>query len=193
MIYAVHLTPRGSTYVGEIEPFVSAAPLPATDIVINPIDGAMYFTIGGRRTQSGLYRITYIGDDPTTPAPPEVTGHEARQTRKQLEALHYADAPGAVEKAWPYLASQDRATRFAARIAIEHQPVRTWAERALTETDPVARAIIALARNAGQDEVVLKRAIDALLRTPWSELSDASKQLMLTVGASSKSFLPRSR
>ncbi len=177
VIYAVHLTPQGSTYVGEREPFVSAAPLPATDIVINPIDGAMYFTIGGRRTQSGLYRITYTGDDPTTPAPPEVAGHEARRTRKQLEAMHYAGAPGAVEEAWPYLANKDRAIRFAARIAIEHQPVRTWAEMALAETDPVARtyAIIALARNAGRDAVGLQHAIDSLLRTPWSELSDSSK------------------
>ena len=35
--------------------------LPLTDVVVNPHDGALYFTVGGRRTQSGLYRVTYVG------------------------------------------------------------------------------------------------------------------------------------
>ena len=43
------------------EEFVTGAPLPITDAIIHPHDGAMYFTIGGRRVQSGVYRVTYTG------------------------------------------------------------------------------------------------------------------------------------
>ena len=42
-LYAVHMTPEGSSYRGELEEFVTGAPLPLTDIVIRPQDGAMYF------------------------------------------------------------------------------------------------------------------------------------------------------
>src|SRR5690606_4705327 len=122
---AVHLTPQGASYTGTTERFVSAAPLPVTDIIINPHDGALYFTIGGRRTQSGLYRITYTGDESTAPASIADEANELRKLRHELEALHRPD-PQAVEKAWPYLSHADRHIRYAARIAIEHQPVPTW-------------------------------------------------------------------
>src|SRR4029079_5444212 len=57
IIYAVHLQPQGSTFTGVAERFVTGTPLPRTDAAIGP-DGAMYFTIGGRKVQSGLYRIS---------------------------------------------------------------------------------------------------------------------------------------
>lgn len=64
-LYAVHLKPAGSTYIGEAEEFMNGSPLPLTDIVVNPGDGAMYFAIGGRNTMSGLYRVTYVGKEST--------------------------------------------------------------------------------------------------------------------------------
>jgi putative heme-binding domain-containing protein len=69
--------------------------------------------------------------------------------RRDLEKLHEdGTGPEAVEKAWPFLASKDRYLRFAARIAIERQPVKLWRDRALAEKDPQAiiEASIALAR-----------------------------------------------
>ena len=59
-IYAVHLKPRGASYTATMEEFVSGTPLPVTDMVVGP-DRAMYFTVGGRRAQSSLYRVTYQG------------------------------------------------------------------------------------------------------------------------------------
>src|SRR5204863_2291714 len=50
-LYAVHLTPEGSAYRGELEEFVTGTPLPLTDIVINPLDGPKYVSVGGRETQ----------------------------------------------------------------------------------------------------------------------------------------------
>ena len=148
-IHAMHLTPSGSTYTATFETFVQARPLPVTDMAFGP-DGAMYFTIGGRKTQSGLYRITYVGNESTAPAPPvaDAKAAEQREIRHKLEAFHGHQDPKAVDFAWDYLDSPDRVMRNAARVAIEWQDVNTWSDRALAETRPVAGtyALLALAR-----------------------------------------------
>jgi hypothetical protein len=59
---------------------------------------------------------------------------------------------GAVSFAWDYLNSQDRYLRYAARIAIEWQPISQWQEKALNETRPTAaiNALVALIRANAQ-------------------------------------------
>lgn len=150
-IYAVQLKAQGASYVGVKEDFIQGAPLPVTDLAIHPRDGAMYFAIGGRKVQSGLYRVTYVGKESTdpvkyqAPAPaPEVIA------RKALEKFHGRQDPQAANVAWPHLSSADRWLRFAARVALEHQPHAGWGERAFTEKHPTARleALLALARQA---------------------------------------------
>jgi putative heme-binding domain-containing protein len=147
-LYAVHLKPQGGGFTGEKEEFLFAKPLPLTDVVINPVDGAMYFAIGGRRTQSGVYRVTYRGTEPTVPVKALPPTAEA-QLRQRLERLHDAGVGAeAIDQAWPQLSHADRFVRYAARVAIERQPVSAWRERALREPNPRARleALIALAR-----------------------------------------------
>lgn len=150
-LYAVHLKKSGSTYTATKEEFVTGAPLPITDAIIHPQDGAMYFTIGGRRVQSGLYRVTYVGDESTAlvQAKPSVT--KAHATRRKLEEFHGKQTPKAIEVAWPYLSHKDRFIRTAARTAVEHQPTDSWADKALTESDPAKQveALLALSRVAG--------------------------------------------
>ena len=147
-MYAVHLTPEGSSYTGVAEEFMSATPLPLTDAIINPHDGAMYFLIGGRKTQSGLYRLTYAGKESTAPVSGKQANETERAVRHELEALHTGDHPDAVSKAWPHLSDSDRFIRYAARTAIEHRPLESWQERALAETNPQASltALLALVR-----------------------------------------------
>ncbi len=208
-LYALHLEPKGSSYTGKFEEFVSASPLPLTDVVINPHDGAMYFAIGGRKVQSGLYRVTYVGKESTEPANLEQTaGAEARALRHRLEALHAGDHPEAVEVAWPYLGHKDRFIRFAARVAIEHRPRSEWQAKALAEKDPVAsmNILLGLARQferenkptgpeldtlppvweeAPGEKLSADRAtardgiLQALERTEWSELSLAQQLALL--------------
>jgi putative heme-binding domain-containing protein len=145
-MWAIHLTPNGGTYKAEREEFMWGKPLPLTDVVIHP-DGAMYVAVGGRRTQSGLYRVTYVGKESTAPVKalpvtPEMT------VRRELEKLHEAGTgPEAIEKAWPHLASKDRNVRYAARVAIERQPAEKWQEKVFTEKHPQAKleAVVALA------------------------------------------------
>ena len=147
-MYAVHLTPDGATYRAEKEEFLSGKPLALTDVVINPRDGAMYFVIGGRFTQSALYRVTYVGADSTKPVKPLSLTSQVK-LRRNLESLRAA-APSrrALDTLWKDLGSQDRFVRFAARTALERQPSAQWAERALAETEPrtATQALIALAR-----------------------------------------------
>lgn len=183
-VYAVQITPSGSTYTATKEEFLSGAPLPVTDAIIHPGDGAMYFAIGGRRVQSGLYRVTYTGGELTAPVEAVVTSTPERDLRHQLEALHGKQDPGAVEIAWPHLSHSDRFIRWAARVVLEHQPSTTWDARALAETDPTAQleALMALARVEGvcplhRPEGVEVNAsmryklISALLNLDWSKLN----------------------
>ena len=57
-ILAVHWQPSGASYVGATEVFLQGSPLNVTDVEFGR-DGAMYFVTGGRKTQSGLYRVRY--------------------------------------------------------------------------------------------------------------------------------------
>ncbi|MDA1142666.1 MAG: NPCBM/NEW2 domain-containing protein [Planctomycetota bacterium] len=147
-IYAVHMKESGATYTGEFEEFLSGRALPVSDIVIHPSDGAMYFIAGGRRTKSSLVRVTYTGAEATAPAKLPPTENEARKLRHELESLHGRSGADTVAKAWPHLSHADRAVRFAARTAIEHQSPDGWASRATEESNPVAaiEAAVALAR-----------------------------------------------
>ena len=180
-LYALHLEPKGATYRATREEFVTGAPLPLTDIVINPHDGAMYFTIGGRNTQSGLYRVTYSGDDlpkiasATAPASTSSNPTPAAQLRRQLEAWHGKQDPTAVDAAWPSLDHADRFVRFAARTAIEWQPVQQWQDRALAETrvNATIEAMVALARCGDKNDATLApRMIQSLGRLAWPELTE---------------------
>ncbi|MEO0415614.1 MAG: hypothetical protein AAF226_11745, partial [Verrucomicrobiota bacterium] len=154
-LYAVHLEPKGSTYTATFEEFAGGQPLPLTDILVNPDDGAMYFAVGGRRVQSGLYRLTYVGDESTAPAESLTGGEKARAERKALEAFVQKGASEASEeeldKIWVSLASKDKGIRHAARAALEKQPVQAWKARLTNETDPMiaTAAMIALARVDG--------------------------------------------
>jgi len=132
-LYALHLKPEGSTYGGELEDFISGTPLALTDIVVNPLDGAMYFLVGGRKTQSGLYRVTYSGAESTAPAAPEVdkAASDARALRHKVEALQGKTDKAGIDTLWPLLDHPDRFTRFAARVALEFRNPETWGNNAV--------------------------------------------------------------
>ncbi len=172
-LYAVHMQPQGSTYTADFEVFVSGKPFPLTDVVINA-DGAMYITIGGRKTQSGLYRVTYTGPESTAAVKPLVnpTAEKARATRKMLEAFHAGTHPEAVEKAWPHLNSPDRNIRFAARVAIENQDFALWKDKALAETriNAQIQALLAVCRVGTSD--LQPAVLKGLNKLPFKQLTE---------------------
>jgi putative heme-binding domain-containing protein len=176
-MYAIHLEPDGSTYKGTKEEFVARTPLPLTDMTIGR-DGAIYFAVGGRGGQSELYRVTYTGSEPTAC----VDGHDARQAdaraaRQALEAFHTraSDPAAAVAAALPQLASPDRFIRYAARIALEHQPVELWQDKALAAQAPwgVIEGAIAVARQA--EPTAQPAVLAALDRVDPASLDEAGK------------------
>src|SRR6185295_8298102 len=144
------------------------------DVAIGP-DGAMYFTIGGRKVQSGLYRVTYTGNESTEPAAAQqnIQAAELRAVRHKLAQFHGKADPAAVAAAWPYLNHADRAIRSAARVAIEHQPVAQWKTQALAEAQPEAalQSLLALARCG--ELAVQGDLLKALAKLDWEKLSEA--------------------
>ena len=181
-LLAVHMDSQGASYTGTYENFVCPlglakpgapkAPLNITDLVIGN-DGAMYFTTGGRGVQSGLYRVQYTGSESVVTARGDLdAGVEARALRRQIEVFHGKPDPKAVPFLWTHLNSEDRAIRFAARVALESQPLSEWKDRALAETKPWAAltALMALARTGNKE---LQPALfEALQKFPTSSLPE---------------------
>lgn len=166
-ILAVHLSPRGATYQGAAEPFVTGQPMNVTDLEFGP-DGALYFITGGRGTRSMLYRVTHEGPAGGEPAP---STSPARDLRRRLES-------GDVTP-WPSLGSPDRAIRTAARIALERLPVDSWRRRALEEKDrrTALSALLALARSGGAAD--LDPFVNALARIEWDACDDDERRELL--------------
>ncbi len=191
-LIAVHLTAHGASYSGAWENFVAPkslksragkVPLNLTDVVIGD-DGALYFTVGGRGTQADLFRVTYTGTD-AAPLPlnelRDKNGGNERELRHALEALNVKADPSAVPFAWPHLDSPDRFIRYAARMAIERNPIAEWRSKALAEKLPNAafQALLALARLGGADAqpAILK----ALLAFPFATLTEEQALAKLRV------------
>ena len=147
VIYAVHLTPEGASYASTIEPFMSAAPLPITDMVIHK-DGCMYLTVGGRKVQSALYRLRYTGAESTAKSS-TVDSSQAKQSRdlrRRLENFHRSSpSQEAVALALKEIGNPDRSIRFAARIALEHQPVDQWRSSLAKAATSQAKITLAVA------------------------------------------------
>ena len=174
IIYSTQLKPKGSTYEAEREEFVSGSPLPLTDGAIGP-DGALYFLTGGRRLESDLYRVYYTGSEPTTPVANAPAPTKENQLRRQLEQFHGAPSPGALALAWPNLNHPDRFVRYAARLAVEHQPVAQWQERAIAETDPQRKtqAVVALARHG--DAALKSKMLNSLMQINYNSLPESQQ------------------
>ena len=191
-MFAVHLTAKGASYDAEPEPFLSAQGLPIADLAVSPVDGALYFVIGGRGTQSGLYRVTYTGHESTAPAREielDQATSTARRLRLQLESFHGSASAEALTVLWPLLGHEDRAIRAAARIALEWQPVGQWKQRALDEQNPriALQALLAMARSTDGDKTIQPALIAALDRLDFKGLGSADEQCwylrILTISA----------
>jgi putative heme-binding domain-containing protein len=166
-IYAVHLEPNGASYSGTKEEFVSRTPLPLTDAVVGH-DGALYFTTGGRNTQSDLWRVTYIGKESTEKTSfKDARGIQLRELRHNIEKFHMpsTDSAEAVPFLYVYLNHPDRFIRYSARVALEHQSAKALWDRISKETDPdrLIGGTVALARMEQKDlQAGLLAALDKL-------------------------------
>lgn len=151
-IIAVHLQPKGASYSGEQETFVSGRPLNVTDGCIGP-DGAMWFITGGRGTQSGLYRVTSSASDPVKPT----TVSEARPVA--------GDAT-----------SEDAFARHAAMMTM--QPSTAQVRQSSAGWEAISRWLTAV-RSEGTE--VRDAVVDRVLTFDWESSTDAQRLAVLRV------------
>lgn len=135
-MYAIHMEPAGASFKAVKEEFLSRTPLPLTDVTVGK-DGHLYFTVGGRGTQSELYRVIYKGTESTASVAPSKLTPEA-ELRRSIEQFHQADskeAAGKVDMLVGQLKNPDRHIRYAARVALERLPTANWVSKVLASSD----------------------------------------------------------
>jgi len=189
-IYAVHLLSRGAGYVASVEKLVEGSPLNVTDLAFGP-DGDLYFTTGGRGTQSGLYRVRATGDAQTCLLAEEKSDDSPnarlRQIRRGLESEHVRATQTGLElaAAWEFLGSRTPHLRHAARVALEAIPLEQWQARVFSSDVTQARganAAFALARvgpAAVRDQLLEHWAGAAFAADRWPSLETDQRLLLL--------------
>jgi putative heme-binding domain-containing protein len=185
-LFAVHLIPEGATYDATVETILHGKPLDLTALEFGH-DGALYFTTGGRGTESGLYRLTYTGPrlkEPRLTPDEKAAAEQARaasRLRHDLERLYGKRDPRIVDEVWSSLGSEDRWIRYAARLALESQDTAWWKDRALGEPDTETglTALLALARLGGKE--TQRDLLLALKKFPMAGLSQEQELLKLRV------------
>lgn len=182
VVLAVHLFPRSAPELrGRAEPLVRGNPLAVTDAAAGA-DRMLYFVTGGRGTQSVLYRLSHPAGAPAFDSNPwAALNSEAVARRSGLEQFHGRVDPAAVDAAWPHLADSDPYLAYAARLALEAQPVAQWRGRALAEssTRTALPALLALVRSGDTSDVPAIH--EALLRLRWQSLLPQQRPTWLRV------------
>lgn len=192
-VHALDLKRKGATFEATSRPFLTGSPLPVADAVANAHDGALYFVVGGRGAASAVYRVRWVGGagasriaskTEASTAERPARRNDALEARRAMEALHRPDAPAnAIEAIWPLLDHADRFVRFAARTALEHQPIDRWIDRLWNEPSPARRvaAVIAAARCGATSS--RERLHDLLDGIDWSTLDVAARLDLLRARA----------
>ena len=156
-ILAVHMHPKGSSYTAanplpapfhltgpansdDVEEFLRGKGMPVTALQFGK-DGAMYFTTGGRGTQAGLYRVSYMGaaenSTPKAPTAEELAARDARNLRAELEGSREPAPHKDVFTQWQLKLHAaegfDRFMYFAARTRAEQLPLEQLRKLALED------------------------------------------------------------
>ena len=187
-------TKSGATYAQEPgENFVFGQPLNVTDVDVGP-DGNVYFSLGGRDTEGGIYRVVYDGPDAMTrpeaasPVEEALTLAQPRSAFSRARAQEIKEQMGtsAWERALKAVATDVQAPAAQRVRALELLQVfgtglsegllaslgddEAWAVRAAStyylglHETPTARMELA-ERLRDDDPMVQRRAAEALVRT----------------------------
>lgn len=179
-IIAVHLNKSGVTYTAEQEDFVTGRPLNVTDGCIGP-DGAMWFTTGGRGTQSGLYRVSHRPLTPTL-SPKEKTDLAKSSTGRGGQASPSPRPSN--EKQNDSLRGEGRGEgpnkRFeshSARLALENRPVTGWRDQAFQSGH--IHELLALSRTG--EKADLEPILDAVTKLAPKPTLDALRVISVAI------------
>ncbi|MFZ2278623.1 MAG: hypothetical protein WAW39_12525 [Prosthecobacter sp.] len=174
-IIAVHF---GSTVTQET--FVAGRPLNVTDGCIGP-DGAMWFTTGGRGTQSGLYRVTWAGKERYLSKMSGRTIRHSSGPEQYADAMRERSVPGGwtpdLSFTFRCIESPDRFVTNAARLDLERSDPTLWRERALAGMS--MHALLALARTGEKRD--LPAILDAVLKASPAPTLDALRVVAVAI------------
>ena len=175
-MYYASLKPEGSSYTAEVTEFLSGIPLPLTNGIVGN-DGAMYFLTGGRRLESGLYRVSYSGERNVElkNLKENNVGKANRDLRKSLEVFHGKKAANKIEFMLDNLSHEDRHIRFAARIALENQDYELWKGEISNSTSVLKTINLALSIARHGDDQDRINALNTLLEIDWAKLPESEK------------------
>ncbi len=158
-LYAIHLTPEGAGYRAEREEMISGSGLPFTDAAIGK-GGSMFFLTGGRRGDSNLWRVSYVGAEDTSPV---------EYRNKDLSLMNPTDAVTS-------LGSEDRIARYQARVALEAagpSALQQILEKPDSSSWQILGASFAMARVGSHEQSGI--ILDALDRLDWAALQAQQK------------------
>ncbi|MFY0654854.1 MAG: c-type cytochrome [Cyclobacteriaceae bacterium] len=175
-MYYASLTPKGSSYTAQTTEFLSGVPLPLTNGIAGD-DGALYFATGGRRLESALYRLSYVGERPSEIITLEenTQGKEERALRNKLESLQSQDGAKELDFIIDHLDHEDRQTRFSARVALENQDINLWKDKINDENSIQAQIEFSLAITHHGDDSDRSMALDKILNLKLGDLSELQK------------------
>ena len=175
-MYHAKLTPNGSSFDADVTEFISGVPLPITNGVVGD-DGAFYFLTGGRRLESGFYRVTYEGELPSEALELEERskGKKERRLRQELEALHVAPSANKVSFIVNNLDHEDRTIRFSARVALEHLDYSAWKDEIKNDNSSEASVGLALAIARHGDDAARIEALNTLVGIEWQSGEESKK------------------
>lgn len=177
VIWAVHTKPDGATFKGEAEKFCIGSPLNVTDLEVGP-DGFLYFTLGGRGSAGGLYRIRYTGPLTREFTPPDriqplaawskgrdlktasaslatndLKSNDAMKQRRACEEIIRNNITVKADDLWPLLQSEDAYLRTAARLVLQRIDPTSWINELGKLPDLAAmEAIVALCKTHQADK-----------------------------------------
>lgn len=181
-IAAVHLTPDGASWSGEYETFALGLPLSVTDIAFDDA-GAMWFTTGGRGTQSGLYRVTYEGEEPAGDASVLHGLTPEMEQRRELAGLELESAE-ALGLALEHLKHADRWIAYQARLLLERHTSMYMDFEIVGQTDANnAAGALAVARVKGADQPgrAMSYALDNVPESDSAALADLLRAIGVTI------------
>ncbi len=197
-VLAVHILPRGASYVCRMETFVKGRPLNVTDVAFGP-DGSMYLITGGRKTRSSLFRVRFTGKQDNAAKQTLSAQQEARlvhaggerKKRRELESLLLTTRD--IDHCWKFLGAADPSLRYAARCVLEQRPADDWAHKALEEKDRRIAISALLALMRADDHKWTAKVLDRVNEFSWRDLSRPQRIVLLRIISISLDHAPSNR
>jgi putative heme-binding domain-containing protein len=146
-ILAFHPKAEGATFTAEQEVLLRGRPLNVTDLVVAS-DGSLLFSVGGRGTAGGVYRLTYAEPKGAASANANAKTAAIPMAKPLTSATPSFTAATPTRDLLAALGDPDRWVRYLAGRALERRDPATFEIEALALPSPLARAeaLVALAR-----------------------------------------------